>query len=141
MSSLKPDHRRRELAQIHIAKKTLGIADDVYRDKIRALSNGQFDSAGDLDWRGRKTLLDYMRACGHQSTPAPAKRLIPNTPKWRKVYSLWQQLANAGKVNSRASKSLLAFCLKNAGVDKIEWVSDAHVYAITEALKSWLIRK
>lgn len=54
--------RKSELAQIHVAKKQLGLADDEYRAMLRNVCN--VASSADLDWRGRKKLLDHLGARG-----------------------------------------------------------------------------
>lgn len=141
MSGLANDHRRRELAQIHIAKKDLGMDEDAYRAIIKAISNGATESAGDLDFAGRKKLLDHLKSCGFKVKPKEAKRLFPDTPTWNKVWSLWQTLADQGKVNDRRAGALLAFCKHKSKVDKVAWMKPTHVAEITEALKSWAGRK
>jgi hypothetical protein len=140
-TNLKADHRRRELAKIHIAKKDLGMEDDAYRGVIKAISNGATDSAGDLDFAGRKKLLEHLKSCGFKVKPRDAKRQFPDTPSWNKVWSLWQTLADQGKVHDRSAGALLAFCKHQTGVDQVGWMDGKHVFAITEALKAWAGRK
>jgi phage gp16-like protein len=141
MGKLVADHRRRELAQIHIAKKDLGMEDDAYRGVIKAISNGATDSAGGLDFAGRKKLLDHLKSCGFKVKPKDAKRLFPDTPAWNKIWSLWQTLADQGKVQDRRAGALLAFCKHQTKVDQVAWMDAGHVFAVTEALKSWVNRK
>ncbi|HEX9392171.1 MAG TPA: regulatory protein GemA [Usitatibacteraceae bacterium] len=141
MSSLAVDHRRRELAQIHIAKKELGMDDDAYRQVISALTNGVHSSAGDLDWQGRKRLLDHLSACGYKQAAArrskPAAQRFPDKPVWRKAWALWQQLADAKKVEDRRSTAFVAFVCHQANVDAVRWVTPVKLNAVIEALKSW----
>jgi phage gp16-like protein len=54
--------RNRELAQIHIAKQQLGMEDDAYRDVLWSIARVR--SAKDLDWTGRKRVLDHLKSCG-----------------------------------------------------------------------------
>lgn len=67
-----PDIRKRELAQIHVAKSQLGIDDDAYRAMLWTVA--RVKSAADLDWAGRKKVLDHLKAKGFKikSRPAPA---------------------------------------------------------------------
>jgi len=51
--------RRAELAQIHIAAKQLGIDRDTYEAMLHAVARVR--SAGDLDWSGRKRVLEHLR--------------------------------------------------------------------------------
>ncbi|MHB1333416.1 MAG: gp16 family protein [Sulfuriferula sp.] len=70
-----PDLRKRELAQIHIARQQLGMDDDTYRAMLWTVA--RVKSAADLDWAGRKQVLDHCKAKGWKNTarhrPAPAK--------------------------------------------------------------------
>ena len=54
--------RRGELAQIHIARQQLGMDDDTYRNVLWTVARVR--SSADLDWSGRKRVLDHMKACG-----------------------------------------------------------------------------
>lgn len=67
-----PDIRRRELAQIHVAKAQLGLDDETYRAMLWTVA--RVKSAADLDWAGRKKVLDHLKAGGFKikSRPAPA---------------------------------------------------------------------
>jgi len=59
-----PDLRKRELAAIHIARGQLGMDEDTYRDMLWAVARVR--SAADLDWTGRKRVLDHLAGCGAQ---------------------------------------------------------------------------
>lgn len=65
------DLRRRELAQIHIAKAQLRMAEDTYRALVRNFSKGRTESAGDLDFTERARLLAHLRACGFKAGKPP----------------------------------------------------------------------
>ena len=54
--------RNSELAAIHCAKKELGLDDDTYRDMLWSIARVR--SAGDLDWTGRKRVLDHLKSRG-----------------------------------------------------------------------------
>ena len=56
------DVRNSELAQIHIAQAQLGMDDDTYRNVLWTVARVR--SSKDLDWSGRKRVLDHMKACG-----------------------------------------------------------------------------
>lgn len=61
------DVRKRELAQIHIARQQLGMDDDTYRDMLWSVARVR--SAADLDWVGRKRVLDHLVGCGFKVKP------------------------------------------------------------------------
>lgn len=142
MTTLAPihtDNRKRELAQIHVAKAQLGMDDDAYRDVVFAISHSRTRSAADLDWQERQRLIAHLRACGFKAGKQ-RKQLFPNDPQWKKLYSLWQQLATQGKVVDRRSSALVKFVLHQAGVDSVQWVDAPKKAACIEALKDWLAR-
>jgi phage gp16-like protein len=55
-----PDTRRRELAQIHIAKAQLGLDEETYRSMLWTV--GRVRSAADLDYAGRNAVLEHRKA-------------------------------------------------------------------------------
>ena len=61
------DVRNSELAQIHIARSQLGMDDDTYRNVLWTVARVR--SSKDLDWSGRKRVLDHMKACGFKVRP------------------------------------------------------------------------
>lgn len=67
--------RPNALAQIHIAKKQLGMDDGTYRDMLWGVARVR--SAKDLDHGARQKVLDHLKACGFKSsqpkTPTPGR--------------------------------------------------------------------
>ena len=66
------------------------------------------------------------------------------TPMQKKMWSLWQQLADAGKVKDRKMAGLLAYIERQTGVDakgSLAWMSWPQEQAVVESLKKWLARK
>lgn len=96
------DLRRRELAQIHIAKKDTGMAEDTYRSVIRHISKGRTDSAGSLDFTERKRLLEHLRACGFKpgSKPASKRPRAPYPGRPHQIDSSAPTAAQLGKVEA-----------------------------------------
>lgn len=127
--------RRRELAQIHIAKASLGMDEDVYRNLVFTLSKGQTRSAGDLDWTGRKQLLDHMKKAGWQNRGGR-----PSDPTSRKVRSLWLTLRDMKAIDDASERALRSFVKRTAHVDRLEWLSAAQASTVIEALKGWIAR-
>jgi len=56
------DIRQKELGAIHIAAKQLGLDRDAYEAMLWTVARVR--SAADLDWAGRKRVLDHLAACG-----------------------------------------------------------------------------
>lgn len=125
--------RKRDLATIHIARGALGMDEDEYRDMLFALCRVR--SAKDLDWTGRRKVLNHFKRLGW---PKPAKR----SSKQSKLLLLWHQLAEVGAVADGSAAALNAFCKRQTGIDRIEFVdaSPSEFASLVESLKSWLAR-
>lgn len=62
-----PSHRtlaKKEIALIHIAQQQLGMEDDAYRAMLWSVA--RVKSSIELDFAGRKNVLDHLKACGFQ---------------------------------------------------------------------------
>ncbi len=66
------DLRKKELAQIHIAKAQLGLDDETYR--VLLWTVGKVRSSKDLDQAGRREVLKHFRARGWKNDK---KRVTP----------------------------------------------------------------
>lgn len=139
--------RKADLAAIHIAKAELGWADDYYRDILQAVCRVRSSAA--LDHTGRKRFLAHLRACGWsggtKARPGAQKRASgpvrkPLTGPQRKMWSLWQQLADAGKVSDRKMPALVSFAHRQTGVDRLEWLNGAQEDLVIQSMKAWLKR-
>jgi phage gp16-like protein len=132
--------RSSELAQIHIAKKDLGLDDDTYRAMLFTL--GRVRSAKDLDWAGRKKVLDHLKACGWKKKP-PTKaggRKLDDAPQAKMIRGLWLELHGAGLVRDPSEAALASFVKRQIGVDALQFCSGAQLARLIEALKQWLKR-
>ncbi len=142
--------RRADLAAIHIGKKALGWDDEFYRTIMTAKCG--VASSALLDHAGRKRLLAHMKACGWQggngrptgpakaaAAPSNAARKPLSAPQ-KKMWALWQSLADAGKTASRKMPALVAFAQRQTGVDHLDWLTTAQEDLVIESLKAWLKR-
>lgn len=127
--------RKGELAQIHIAKTQLGLDEDTYRAML--WSFGRVKSAKDLDWRGRKAVLDHLKACGFKAQKKTPKG--QNRHDWL-IWELWKRLAAAGLVQDGSEKAMLSWVRRQTGVERLEWLSSQQSTRVVEALKAWVGR-
>ena len=137
-----PGARRADLAAIHVAKKALGWDDDTYRDVMSTVCAG-VRSAGDLDHAGRKRWLAHLAACQAAAGLKPARQAPerkPWGPQLRKLWSLWQQLADAGRVNDRGRPALQAWVTSQTGVSRLEWLTEQQLDLVLGQAKRWLAR-
>lgn len=149
-----PAHRNNQLAQIHIARAALGMTEDEYRDLLSTKFNG-LRSAAHISAQQRQELLHHFQRLGWVGTvggsranPAgPAKPKTPWSPGVKKLFSLWQQLADKNLVGNRTAKALSTWCERQTagadgrgGVARVEWLKPAQLHAVTEQAKRWLAR-
>jgi len=136
--------RQADLAKIHMAKKALGMADDAYRDLLWTVC--QVKSSADLDFAGRKRFLAHLAKCGwaegRKASAGPSRpvRKALTAPQ-KKMWSLWQQLADADLVNNRKMPALLAYVQRQTQVDRLEWLKPAQEDLVIESMKRWLERR
>ncbi len=115
-------------AKIHIAKKEIGLSDQVYRDLLLdryGVESSKYLKDGDV-----RDLLDHFRALGWRprkgrGTPGRKKRdgnyieikPGPAARQQRKVLALWNELGyGMAKLHVR--------CRKQFGVERFEWLTD-----------------
>lgn len=132
--------RNAELAQIHIARTQLGLDDDTYRAILWTVARVR--SAKDLDWTGRKQLLEHFKAKGWKpSAPRKAKAEKPvKKGQDALVKALWNKLHEAGKVRDPSDAALGAWLQRNGWPERPEWLDYQQINQAIEALKKWLNR-
>lgn len=129
--------RKSQLAQIHVAKAQLNMADDVYRGLLMTLA--RVDSAADLDDAGRRAVLNHFKKLGF--VPTRPKSPLAKESRGRLLLVLWRDLKTAGKVNDGSEAALTAYIKNHTKVDRIEWLTGENYNAMIEQLKQWLGRK
>ena len=83
-----------------------------------------------------EAVLDEFRRLGIGAPPARP----PLTPMQKKMWALWQQLADAGRVDNRKMAGLLGFVKRQTGVEVLAWLTWPQEYQVVESLKRWLSR-
>lgn len=120
--------RKSELAQIHVAKQQLAMADDAYRAMLWAVA--RVKSAADLDWTGRKRVLDHMAACGWKKKSARAVGGGPNAAQISKVRALLIALGR------RPDAYADAIGARMYGVKRFVWLDAQQLRALIAALEA-----
>lgn len=131
--------RKADLARIHIAKKALNMSDDAYRDIL--FSVARVRSSAELDFTGRKRLLDHFKRCGWdgnkpgtskpRTSSARPKRPTPSVavaPMCRKVRA---QLISLGSLPDSYADGIAK---QMFGVDFFEWCNPDQLHALVAAL-------
>jgi len=131
------DDRRRELAQIHIAKKDLGIDDDTYRLMLRTIA--RVDSAGDLNAEGRRQVIAHLKARGFK--PKASIKKVSGDTTWDWVNNAApDRQATLRKIavmlkDSEREKAYADGIAKNMfGIERVEFCAPDQLRRIVSAL-------
>jgi phage gp16-like protein len=97
MAKTQTDHRRAELAKIHIAKKDLGMTDDDYTAMLTAITGKT--SAGDLNARQRREVLEHLAGLGFKNKRAGKRPFQGKAPMTKDGYlaKIEAMLTEAGR--------------------------------------------
>lgn len=135
--------RKRDITRIQVLRRQCRLSDDEYHDLVGNLFDG-IRSSTDLTAAQRRTLIDHLvvlhRQVGAAKAPAKAAGLPPLSPRQKKMFSLWQQLADAGRVRERGMPALKEWVARQTGVDRWEWLNSHQEDTVIESLKRWLRR-
>ncbi len=124
--------RRRLLATVHIAKKELGLDDELYREILRR--EFRVASAGDLDNYGLLRLVKSFERFGFavRSKGHPGRPTNMGTGRTRaKMLKKVEALLTIGK---RPWSYADALARRICGVDKVQWLDNDGLYKIIAAL-------
>lgn len=128
--------QKRDIQLIHIAKQQLGMDDETYRAMLWSVA--RVKSSTELDFAGRKKVLDHLKACGFKVVRQSRK--LADDPQSKMIRALWLQLHAAGKVRNPSETALAAFVTRQTKVDALQWLSSEQASAVIEELKKWLAR-
>lgn len=135
------DARRRDLATIHIARKALGMDEEIYRMKL--MEFGGVDSSSKLDEKGRARLIAYFKTCGWKPVPtkggsARPKRPTP-APENRALCSkIRAQLISLGRYPDTYADGIAKQAF---GVDFFEWCTPEQLRKVSTMLHAEQTRR
>lgn len=123
--------RNNDLAQIHIAKKQLGMDDDTYRDMLWAVARVR--SAKQLDHAGRAKVLDHLKRCGFTGVSASRpKRPTPAPEVAAMCRKVRAQLIALGKLPDTYADGIAQ---RMYGVQFYEWLQADQLHDLVAALQ------
>lgn len=136
MTAKRKTIRQRQLAEIHITVKAIGINRDDYVFMLNELVG--VDSSGDID-----NPDDMQKVINHLRNLRTRSKLPPSEsdPALRKIRKMWSLLVNAGVIRHGADKHLWVWCANQTGVTNRRWLRASHKNQLIEALKSWCNRE
>ncbi|AOT08234.1 phage protein GemA/Gp16 family protein [Pseudoalteromonas luteoviolacea] len=112
---------------IKAAQRAAGIDQVCHVKNVKQISGGLTNSCTGLTKNQQKALLRRYR-------------VLAEMPKQlRLIYSLWGQLARAGKVKQDSKQACETFCEKYCNGQRLH-EAESHWSAIIEILKQWLHR-
>lgn len=141
------DTKRHEIQLIHIAKQQLGLDDETYRAMLWTVA--RVKSSTELDFAGRKKVLDHLKACGFKvrssNKAEGAKRAQPSRalaadPESKKIRALWLMLFDLGAVKNPSEAALNAYVKRLTKVDDLHWINGEQAETVIETLKKWAMR-
>lgn len=144
-ASVRPT-RASEIVRIHVLRTILGMGEDAYRDLIAQLFSGRRSST-ELDDTERGRFLQHLQRLADELPGAQRssrRQRVPLTPRQRKMFALWQQLADRGLVRDRRMAALDAWVRRRSWlgqrVDHKGWLDGRREDQVIESLKRWLRR-
>jgi len=131
--NITPDEqRKRELAQIHIAKTQLGMDDDTYRDMLWNIANVR--SSRDLTTTGRLRILQYLRDKGWK------KKLPAKAQRGKSPSNAINKDALIGKIAALLTEMQLPWAYANGisqqmfKIERVDWCTPQQLHKIVAAL-------
>ncbi|KAF1043230.1 MAG: hypothetical protein GAK35_02322 [Herbaspirillum frisingense] len=128
------DIKKREIRLIKIAQRELGIDEETYRSMLWAIARVR--SASDLDWTGRKKVLEHMKKSGFKVKRTP-NNPNANDATYRKVRQLWSEMHRAGIIEHDTDQAVNAYVKRLTRVDDFRFLNSHQVATIIESLKRW----
>jgi phage gp16-like protein len=122
------DIRQKQLALIHLAKKTLGLDDETYRAMLERVTG--HTSAALLDATGRQRVLDELRALGFRGGKV-RRRARPSSPRAALVSKIRALLADQGHPDTYGD----AIAKRMFGTDRVEWLEEDQLRKVVAALE------
>lgn len=138
MKTRSTDHRRRDLAKIHIAKKQLGLDDAAYRAMLQAVAG--VGSAADLDGEGRRKVLSHLSKAGFMSRAGKAASGYPGRPDFDALDGTGKR-AMMGKIEAYLAeakqpwKYVHSIAQRMFKVDRVQFCTPAQLHKIISALE------
>lgn len=134
--------RRAMLAKIHVAKKSLQLDEDDYRQIL--LDETGHTSAGTCTEAELERALKRFQALGFKPLPkagatAPATRPAQH-PVAHKARALWISLYHLGAVENPNEKALESFARRQLKCERLVWANQSDGYKLIEALKAMAVR-
>lgn len=124
---------RREIQLIHVGKQQLGMDDETYRAMLWSVA--QVKSSTELDFAGRKKVLDHLKASGFKVVSKRAGTTARPTPSKDKTAQVAKIRALLIALNNKPDAYADGMSRHMFGVDRFEWCSPQQLGKIIAALE------
>jgi hypothetical protein len=118
----------------HKAKDTL--SEEAYREILQRTAGVASSTQIRTIAKAKAVLAEFDRL--QIAPPAGQRRQL--TPMQKKLWSCWQQLADAGRINDRSMGGLQGWIKAQYSVDDIQFLTWPQEHNAIERLKRWLAR-
>lgn len=141
MSSPRPPSLHAQLVRrVHTAKSWLKLDDGTYRMAIASHAPGKSSSLT-CSVAELQALMEHFHRVGYprpgQVEGKPARK--PFSPRQKKMWALWQSLADAHLVRDRTLRGLLAWISSQTDnqVQALDFLTTAQEDTLIESMKKW----
>lgn len=134
--------KRAMIAKIHIAKKQLGLDDDVYRAMLKSVTGK--DSTKGMSGSDLSSVLKNLERLGFKANTQTKKigqRKLADSPEARKIRALWIDLRDMGELRDSSEEALVSFVKRTTGIHALEWLNSHQAGKVIDALRGWIQRK
>jgi phage gp16-like protein len=140
------------VAAIHVLKTRLGLDESAYRDLLAGLTGKRSCSAmGEAELLVVRGHLERLISKHGLAVDAPTRRRRMTqeqfeaarqaaSPRERKVWALWHQLARDGLVRDASARALDHYVARQVQVSALRFCSSAQLHTVIESLKRWASR-
>lgn len=132
------NQRTRELAQIHISIKQLGMSEQDHRSLL--LSVCGVNSSADLDYRARQRYIAHLKKIGFKPIKRTGDRALADDAQSRKMRALWLHLHELGVVRDSSERALASYVQRTTRVAALQWLNAKQAETVIESLKKWAMR-
>ncbi|MGB0732447.1 MAG: gp16 family protein [Pontibacterium sp.] len=125
------NNRKAALAQIHIAKKQLGMDDDTYRAMLSSVTGK--NSAADMHISELYKVLAHLKKCGFTAKKTAKHGKRPNPTASRKaLMGKIEALLADGNYHWNYAHGMAKRMFK---VDKVDWLDEQQLHKLVAALE------
>lgn len=129
------------ISKIHVAKKSLALSEESYRDVLFGATGKE--SCSDMNDTELEQALKAFERFGFKPQPkqkSNVKKRPANSAQAKKIRALWLNLHHLGELADSSEDALEVFVKRTCKVDSLEWLQANQANDVIRALRGWLSR-